>query len=67
MVAQFIAKTTNSEKAINFLPNVSCSINKNTYSHVKILFSDLTWKIFFAPGNDSKKCSESHFTFYLKC
>ena len=58
VVAQFTAKTTNSEKAIYFLSLISCSISKlkshflfTCKSFTKILFSDLTWKKFFAPGN----------------
>ena len=31
VVAQFTAKTTNSEKAIKFLPLMSCSINKQKF------------------------------------
>ena len=31
VVAQFTAKTTNSEKAIKFLPLMSCSINKRKF------------------------------------
>ena len=57
VVTQFTAETTNSEKAVYFLPPMSCSINKSLvcYSPIKILrqfyvFS-LTWKNFFGPKN----------------
>ena len=54
VVAQFTAKTTNSEKAIHFLTLMSCSINKlSHFSHFKFhtlftcknfMFSEFTWK-----------------------
>ena len=50
VVAQFTAKTTNSEKAIYFLTLMSCSINKKSltcYSHVKLLHG----KKIFTSGN----------------
>ena len=55
MTAQFTAKTTNSEKAIYFLPLMSCSTNK-VKSHMSltcenVIFSDFTRKKNFAPEN----------------
>ena len=55
VVAQFTAKTTNSEKAIYFLSLISCSINK-LKSHILFtcksltklfMLFDLTWKKIF--------------------
>ena len=54
VIAQFIAKTTNSEKAISFLSLMSCSIKKlKSVLHIyKILcFPILLGKKNFAPGN----------------
>ena len=54
VIAQFIAKTTNSEKAISFLSLMSCSIKKlKSVLHIyKILcFPILLGKKKFAPGN----------------
>ena len=77
VVVQFTAKTTNSEKAIYFLSLISCSISKlkshflfTCKSFTKILFSDLTWKKFFAPGNcrgarAPLPCPVPHFTMAL--
>ena len=55
-IAQFTAKTTNSEKAIYFLSLMSCSINKLKsqmfFTCKKFMFSNLTLKKkYFAPGN----------------
>ena len=55
VVAQFTAKTTNSEKAIYFLSLTSCLVNRPK-SQILItckdfIFSDFTWKKIFAPGN----------------
>ena len=48
MVAQFTAKTTNSEKAIHFLTLMSCSINKlkfhTLFTWKNFMFSEFTWK-----------------------
>ena len=55
VIAQFTAKTTNSEKAIYFLLLMSCAIIKLKscmfFSCKKLVFSDFTWKKSFAPGN----------------
>ena len=55
MTAQFTAKTTNSEKAIYFLPLMSCSINKLKpqmfLERKNFMFSYFAWKKTFAPGN----------------
>ena len=55
VIAQFTAKTTNSEKAIYFLPLTSSSINK-LKSHLlftckNFMLSNFMWKKIFAPGN----------------
>ena len=50
VVAQFTAKTVNSEKAIYPLSLVSCSINKLLFTSLKC-YSILRGKSFFAPGN----------------
>ena len=55
VIAQFKAKTTNSEKAIYFLSIMSCSIKK-LKSHLlftckNFMFYDFMWKKSFAPGN----------------
>ena len=48
VVAQFIAKTTNSERPIYFLSLMSCSINKlkphMLFTCKNFMFSDLTWE-----------------------
>ena len=48
VIAQFTAKTTNSEKAIYFLSLMSCSINKLKsqmfFTCKNFMFSDFTWK-----------------------
>ena len=48
VIAQFTAKTTNSEKAISFLPLIPCSINKLKSSMFftckNFMFFDFTWK-----------------------
>ena len=55
VVAQFTAKTTNSEKAIYFLSLTSCSVNRPKSQMLitckDFIFSDFTWKKIFAPGN----------------
>ena len=55
MIAEFTAKTTNSEKAISFLSLMFCSINK-LQSHMlftckNFMVSDFTWKKNFAAEN----------------
>ena len=48
VIAQFTAKTTNSEKAISFLPLIPCFINKLKSSMFftckNFMFFDFTWK-----------------------
>ena len=58
MVAQFTVKTTNLEFDIYFLSLMSFSINRQVshFIHMQkfdknFMFSDLTWKKIFAPGN----------------
>ena len=60
MIAQFTAKTTNSERAIYFLSLMSCSINKLKsqmfFTCKNLMFSELKWKKkYFAPGNGGKE------------
>ena len=56
VVAQFTAKTINSEKAIYFLSLMSCSMKKlkshMLFTSKNFMFSDFPWKIIFC----SRKC-----------
>ena len=57
MVAQFTAKTANSERAIYSLSLMSCSINKlkphMLFTYKNFVFFDFTWKN-FVPGIGGK-------------
>ena len=56
VMAQFIVKTANSEKAICFLSVSSCSINllksHMLFTRKSFMYLDFTSKKKFAPGND---------------
>ena len=49
VIAQFTAKTINSEKAIYFLSIMSCSINHLLFWCKNFVFYDFMWKKGFAP------------------